>query len=190
MWPRWLRQKKAKMTDAYTQGFLAKCAEAGMDPDKLVKAAARFDQLARLLKPTLARGGIELGPVASWAEKYPRGSQIAKNIAENMVNRRRLGTSFGGGPTYRGAFAAVENATRPGGPGIFGAWEAAERAERAAARVAALEKLKADPRFSTLFANLPAELLDGLRNGTVSMNFTNPNSFFNRFKTVMNKKIF
>ena len=38
------------MNEAYAQGFIQKCAEAGVDPEQLVKMAARGDQAYNLLR--------------------------------------------------------------------------------------------------------------------------------------------
>jgi hypothetical protein len=37
------------MNEHYVQGFIQKCAEAGVDLEQLVKVAARWDQVGRLL---------------------------------------------------------------------------------------------------------------------------------------------
>jgi hypothetical protein len=44
------------MNEYWVQGFMRKCAEAGVDPDALIKEAVRGDQLARLLEATAVGG--------------------------------------------------------------------------------------------------------------------------------------
>jgi len=73
---------------AYEAGFLQKCAEAGVDPEQLVKKAARFDQLLRYL----ARSGMTLPADAS--------AELARTVGRGSAQARQLGNLLRGNRSF------------------------------------------------------------------------------------------
>lgn len=73
------------MNEAYVQGFIQKCAEAGVDPEVLVKMAVRGEQLGRLLALVQKAKGAVLVPELVGKKELSRPGQ-----AEVLANRLRL----------------------------------------------------------------------------------------------------
>jgi hypothetical protein len=84
------------MNDNYVQGFIQKCAEAGVDPEELVKRAARGDQAYGLLKLLGIRGEkairtLQAAAAQQWARPMvaaPSGEEISE-LAETLWAMKR-----------------------------------------------------------------------------------------------------
>lgn len=72
------------MTEAYRQGFVEKCAECGVDPDRLVKQAQMMRFLAGLGKP-LEGVGTAIRSFGSYGMDAARGS--LKGVAGGYFHR-------------------------------------------------------------------------------------------------------
>lgn len=89
-------KKKGEVERAYLQGFMAKCAECGVDPQVLVKRSARGEQLMRLLTQAspevatparmLLRNVEQTAPatLGSAASRLDRANRIASMTASNV----------------------------------------------------------------------------------------------------------
>ena len=102
------------MNEHYVQGFIQKCAEAGVDPAVLVKAVVRGDFAGRaiqalssagpgmesLMPKVRAEGGAQelarylkvlLGEVRREGGQWSRGSSTADELAHRLTSLRRGG---------------------------------------------------------------------------------------------------
>jgi hypothetical protein len=57
--------------DTYVQGFMAKCAETGVDPEELVKQAARGSQLLKLFANTKPEQAARISKLLSSSKSSP-----------------------------------------------------------------------------------------------------------------------
>ena len=61
------------MNEAYIQGFIQKCAEADVDPEELLKVAARGDQLYKVMQKLPAASGVRDIPKKELLSKIQKG---------------------------------------------------------------------------------------------------------------------
>ena len=76
------------MNNAYAQGFIQKCAEAGVDPEQLVKTAVRGDMLGKLMM--LGERAAKAFPGAG-AGLQEANQTINKGLGRNMLSLTSAG---------------------------------------------------------------------------------------------------
>jgi hypothetical protein len=72
---------------SYEQGFMDKCAEYGVDPDKLIKVAARGDYLAKLLNHPKAALHPITDDIASGLKNFWSKADLAPAVSRMEANR-------------------------------------------------------------------------------------------------------
>jgi hypothetical protein len=71
------------MADQYSEGFIAKCAEAGLDPEQLVKTAFKGEAFRKLILGGIrsgAKGMDDIPQLAAHLRKFPQDRRAAERI--------------------------------------------------------------------------------------------------------------